>query len=347
MLRPSPLTLALFLVATPTLVAAAPEPTPSEISVARRLFEEGKAAEDAGRFREAAERFRKAIAIKDTPGMRFHLARCEEEQGALVEALVEYDRARELLESGIKAPDVERLLPDARKRVQAKVASVTLRLPEGLTNASVELDGKTLSSSVLGVPIPVNPGKHRLSATASGRTSFAAELELGAGEAKQVAVELPASAAPVVPRPEVTALPAPAPPAKVAPSSRDTGRTIALVSEASLFAAGLTTGIVFAIAKGGAADRYQTANERVLAQVDGSDPDGMACSIQREGCAELERARQEEKRNGAIATVGFVTAGVSALAFGLTLALWKTEPPARVQAAVGQDRVTLLVSTRF
>ncbi|MDF3065597.1 MAG: hypothetical protein K0R38_1198 [Polyangiaceae bacterium] len=125
----APLVLGLFLAASPRVATAAPEPTPSEISVARRLFEEGKAAEDAGRYRDAADRFRKAIAIKDTPGMRFHLARCEEEQGALVEALVEYDRAREMLDSGFKAPDVERLLPEARQRVQDKVASVTLRLP--------------------------------------------------------------------------------------------------------------------------------------------------------------------------------------------------------------------------
>src|SRR5262249_11935603 len=84
---------------------AAQEPSPTEISVARRLFDEGRAAEDAGRWREAAEKFRKATSIKDTPGMRFHLARCEEEQGAFVEALVEYDRARELIDSGVRAAD--------------------------------------------------------------------------------------------------------------------------------------------------------------------------------------------------------------------------------------------------
>lgn len=342
----APLVLGLFLAASPRVATAAPEPTPSEISVARRLFEEGKAAEDAGRYRDAADRFRKAIAIKDTPGMRFHLARCEEEQGALVEALVEYDRAREMLDSGFKAPDVERLLPEARQRVQDKVASVTLRLPDGVKDASVELDGKTLSGSVIGVPIPVNPGKHRLTATASGRTSFAAEVELGLGEAKQLAVELP-PVAPVVAAPDVSTAPAPTP-VRARPSrDGETARTVVLVSEATLFAAGLTTGIVFSIAKAGAADRYETANERVLAQVGGSDPNGIACAIPRDGCAELEDARQDEKRNGAFATVGFVTAGVSAVAFGLTLALWKSEPPARIHAQVGPHRTTLLLSTQF
>ena len=49
---------------------------------------------------------------------------------------------------------------------QSKVATVTLRLPAEVSGATVELDGKALSSSVLGVPIPLNPGKHRLSAAA-------------------------------------------------------------------------------------------------------------------------------------------------------------------------------------
>jgi tetratricopeptide (TPR) repeat protein len=166
----------LFLVSTlaalasPTLARAA-DPTPSEISVARRLFDEGKKAEDAGRWREAADRFRQAALIKDTPGIRFHLARCEEERGAFVEALLEYDRARELIEGGVKAPDVERLLNEARERVRAKVALVTLRLPDATQNASVSVDGKAVSASVLNVPLPINPGRHRLQAAAPGRTS--------------------------------------------------------------------------------------------------------------------------------------------------------------------------------
>jgi tetratricopeptide (TPR) repeat protein len=102
--------------------------------VARRLFDEGRAAEDSARWHEAAEKFRQATTIKDTPGMRFHLARCEEEQGAFVEALVEYDRARELIDSGVRAADVEKLLADAREHARAKVALLTLELPSGVRN---------------------------------------------------------------------------------------------------------------------------------------------------------------------------------------------------------------------
>jgi hypothetical protein len=321
--------------------------------VARRLFDEGRAAEDAARWQEAAEKFRKAIAIKDTPGMRFHLARCEEERGAFVEALVEYDRARELIDSGVRAADVEKLLADARERVRAKVALLTVRLPSGVENVSVELDGKALSGAVLGVPMPINPGVHRVSAVAVGRQPFAKELALGTGEVRQLALELPVAT--TVPPAAPAPAPAAAPTATVdtAPGSRVDGspvsaRTIVLVGEASVFAAALGTGIAFSVARSSADDRYQAANRTVLAPLGGSDPGGTACSVPREGCAELDEAVKDRSRAGTFAVAGFVTAGVSAAAFGLTYWLWPAgRAPTQVRASLAPGLAGLSLSGRF
>ena len=353
---------ALLLALVPLLGAtpghAAAEPTPSEISVARRLFDEGRAAEDAGRWREAAEKFRSATAIKDTPGMRFHLARCEEEQGAFVEALVEYDRARELIDSGIHAQDVEKLLAGARERVRAKVALLTLRLPKDVQNVSVELDGKALSGSVLGVPMPINPGKHRLNAVAVGRTSFAGEVELGTGEVRLLAIELPvATTVPSVvaapQRPGAAAVTT-SPPVGVtkggdAPEtdSSVSTRTIALIGEGSLFVAGVATGIAFTLARSSADDRYRTADELVRSAV-GDDPKACASKSPPAGCAELDQSLQDRSRDSTLAAGGFIAAGVSAAAFGLTLWLWPSEEaPAAVQATAARGGLQLSVSGRF
>ena len=352
---PSPL-LALLLALAPALCAssagATPEPSPTELSVARHLFDEGRAAEDAGRWREAAEKFRKATTIKDTPGMRFHLARCEEEQGAFVEALVEYDRARELIDGGVRAADVEKVLADARERVRAKVALLTLSLPDGVQNVLVELDGKALSASVLGVPMPINPGKHRLHAVAVGRTTFTNELSLDTGEVKQLAIELPIATT----VPSLAAAPAPAPAAAVstapdAPASKPVRlRTIVVVSELSLSVAGLVTGVVFTVARSSANDRMRTANELVLEQVGGSDPNGTACGMKvaPSGCADLNQAEQDRKRAGTLAAVGFVTAGASAAAIGLTYWLWPAgAPPTQVGIGARPGRFDLAISGRF
>lgn len=350
LLAPQPL-FALLLALVPAFqtapVQATPEPTPSELSVARRLFEEGRAAQDAARWREAAEKFRKAIAIKDTPGMRFHLARCQEEQGAFVEALVEYDRARELLDSGVRAADVEKLLPEARERVRAKVALLTVRLPSGVESVSVELDGKALSSSVLGVPMPLDPGVHRVEAVAVGRQPFAKDLALQTGEVRQLLLELPVAT--TVPQ----ARPAPVvATARAVDAHSETdalpARTIVLVGEASLFVAALGTGIGFSVARGAANDRYEAANRTVLAPLGGSDPEGTACSLPREGCADLEEAAQDRSRAGTLAVASFVGAGASAAAFGLTYWLWPAgRAPADVKAAVAPGHVELSFSGRF
>lgn len=321
--------------------AAAAEPSASEISVARRLFEEGRAAADASRWAEAASKFRRASAIKDTPGLRYHLARCEEEQGAFVEALIEYDRARELIDRGTRAADVEQLLPAARERVRAKVALLTLRVPDGIQNVSVHVDGKAVSASVLGVPMPINPGRHRIQAVAVGRTPYSSELSLGLGEVREVPLELP------------FATTAPAPPPRPAPAGEPTAdkasgdsavsaRTLVLVGEASLAALGLGAGILFTVSKASADERLEVANDTVLEQVGGSDPHGTACNKPVPGCAEWRQAASDREQAGNLALAGFVTAGVSAAAFGLTLWLWPdAEPAVAVQAAPSRGYLSI------
>jgi hypothetical protein len=335
--------------------SGASEPSPSEISVARRLFQDGKAAEDAGRWREAAEKFRSAIAIKDTPGMRFHLARCEEEQGAFVEALVEYDRARELIDHGMNAADVEKLLPAARERVRAKVGLLTLKLPADVQNITVELDGRALSRSVLEEPMPINPGKHRLVAVAAGRAKFDEEVQLGTGEAKQLTVELPPAAIPpkgVIAGPSEPSTSQTAVPARalLVPAPADRGsfpsRTLVLVTEGVFFGAGLVTGAGFLLAKNAARDSYEDATETV-----GNDPSACTAPTQddvRRACQKLRTAPTDENRYSTWSTIGFVTAGVSAAAFGLTYGLWPAgEKSPQIHARASGTSVDLSVTGRF
>ena len=112
-------------------------------------------------------------------------------------------------------------------------------------------------------------------------------------------------------------------------------RTVVLVSEATLFAAALGTGIAFTFVKGSANERYDAATARVMAEV-GPDPDNVACSMPVAGCAELAQAEHDRDQAAVIATASFVTAGASAAAFALTYLLWPVAPsPVRVSAGPG------------
>lgn len=347
------LALCLALWGLPVGVArAAQSPTPAELAAARRLFEEGRLAEEAGRFRDAAERFRQVTAIKDTPGIRFHLARCEEEQGAFVEALIEYDRARELIDSGVRAPDVERLLPEAREHARAKVAQLIVRLPEGVAGGSVTLDDKPLSASALGVPLPANPGHHRLSASASGRRPFATEIDLSSGETKLVSVELPESTD-AKPAPSA----APLRPARAAmpvtplahPERGMSSRTAVLITEASLAALGLAGGIGFSVAKSSADERYRQADAAIVESSVNGDPNGAACGGKSppSACNDLAAARSDSRSDGQLALAGFVASGAFAAAFGLTYWLWTDDADIRAHAWVAPGQATLAVAGRF
>src|SRR5690606_38839164 len=166
------------------------EPSPSEIAVARELFEQGKLLQDRGEWSRANAQYRKALDIKDTPGLRYRVGYCEEQLGNLVEAGVEYDRARELLESGVRADDVAELLPRTIASLQRRTPSLTLVLQDPPPNVVLRIDGDLLAPAVVGKSIPLNPGKHSIVVSAPGYRSFAQTVGLAEGERKRLRVSL-------------------------------------------------------------------------------------------------------------------------------------------------------------
>ena len=142
--------------------AWADEPTATELAIARRLFKEATELEAEGEWELAASKLKEALQIKDTPGLRFHLAHCEERLGQLVEAMLDYDRARDLLAAGAKAPDVESLLEPARRSLEQRLPTLLVVIPADVPNLSIQLNGRTQARPVLGRPAPVNPGKYHV-----------------------------------------------------------------------------------------------------------------------------------------------------------------------------------------
>src|SRR5258708_22496907 len=133
---------------TPALLA---DPLPTEIALARRLFADARSAEEAKDWAGAATKLRDAIAIKETAGLRFHLAYCEEQQGMLVEALVDYERADDL--SVDKNEELRSQIPLRRTSLQKRIPTVTLLLARDPAEAHLSVDGQVLASTSFGKPI--------------------------------------------------------------------------------------------------------------------------------------------------------------------------------------------------
>jgi hypothetical protein len=189
---------ALTAVAAPSATA---EPTPAEVTVARRFYSEAVAFEKAKDWPKAEERLRKVLEIKVTPGVYYHLANSLEQQGKLVEALLNYDRAQELIDAGTKAPDVLRLLGPSVKELKARVPSLTISVAEPV--GSMELDGQEVGPSLVGAAFPVDPGSHALLVRTPDGRVFSQTFNATEGEQVEVKPTFPDA-------PVVVAAPAPA-----------------------------------------------------------------------------------------------------------------------------------------
>jgi hypothetical protein len=290
------------------------EPTPTEIATARRLFSEARAAEDIREWSVAASKLRAAIVVKETAGLRFHLAYCEEQQGMLVEALADYERSEDLGKQSNE--DFVAQLPARRESLHKRIPTVTVLTPPTVADVVVSVDGHVVPSTFLGKPIPLNPGQHKLEAAAPGRATFVSDVMLKEGDAlvtsasmlaeekRAVSSSLPSATAP---RPT---LPPPA------PSSGSSARSFALLGEATLALGALAVGIGYTVAASSAdgdADRLR------------GEVDGQGCSAQTPSrvCTDLQHFVDLAQTDRFIGLLGFIGAGVSAAAFAGTLVLWQ------------------------
>jgi len=342
------LALAAALLASALAAPAFAEPTAAEVAVARKAFGDAVALEKDKRWAEAEAKLREALGIKETPGLRYHLGFCLENQGKLVEALVEYDRAEEMLRLGAKAPDVFELVGPARDGVKKRVASVTLKLGAKVDGVVVELDGAPIKATLIGKALPQNPGKRVVTASAPGRQPFRRELELGEGDVREISIDLPAKGSASAPAPASAPSPAadrpkygdsPAP-SEGASASLDraqppgSARTVVLIGEAAFTVIALGAGVFFTLQKGDSEDEIDKAH----AELEAGNHDASVCRSPPENakhaCSELSTLTEQRDRQANLALAGFIGAGVGAAATLATFLLWKPAPKAQAALRV-------------
>lgn len=201
--------------------------TASEIAAAKQWFSEGMALEEKGQFADALVRFKKAMAVKKTPQIVFHVGLCELRTGALVEALVSFERAVELSKTEGNA-QVESAASAELTSLRPRVPTLEIVIVGQAAPKRVLLDGTEIAGATLGTAMPVNPGAHEVIAefddgTVKQRVSVA---ERGKGKVeltppapgKQPAATPVTGGAPPGPKPAPTPEPTPAAPPAPSPS---------------------------------------------------------------------------------------------------------------------------------
>ena len=183
---------------TPVPVPPSAEPGASALVAARELFREAGQDADAGKFALALEKYRRVAAVKETGQVRFNIARCEEQLGQIASALADYELVERDMHDAHGDAENE-LRGTSRERGNAlrpRVPRLTLKgpLPQP-PSFVVRLDGAIVNDAALGVPLPVDPGRHRVEASAGGHLPITRELEISEKQAITLPLELDKSAA--------------------------------------------------------------------------------------------------------------------------------------------------------
>lgn len=151
--------LAVGLVGPSRAHAQVPEaPSPEAVEEARRLFREGVAAAEAGRWEAARRLFRDVLVRRSAPLVHFNLALACRNSNHLVEAIEQF---RQFARDPASAADTARMTAAA-----SGIAEMTQRLAHlrvvvsGDDARAFTLDGHARDLALLGQEIVVDPGTH-------------------------------------------------------------------------------------------------------------------------------------------------------------------------------------------
>jgi len=205
------------------LAASSAQAAPADVEVraARQLFADAEKDEDGGRWADALVKLRRVALVKLTAGIHYHVALCEEHLGQLASALDEYTSAEGQARAE-NAQDVLRLVGKRIADLGPRVPRLTIRLVPAVIDATVTLDGARLSAAVFGTALPVDPGEHRIEATAPHRPPTSRSVTVRERDMTAIDLQLaepppPPAPVPIAPRPAAEPAPAsPLPPPETA-----------------------------------------------------------------------------------------------------------------------------------
>lgn len=156
---------------------------------AEALLDEGKSLMKKGKVAEACPKLEESYRLSPRSATLLALAMCHEKQGKVATAWAEYiDLGAAARKEGNK-----RLEADAKARgakLELSLPRLTLSVPRAaaVEGLEVTLDGAPVDGALWGQARPIDPGQHKVSASAPGRKPWEKSVAIKRGERKTVAV---------------------------------------------------------------------------------------------------------------------------------------------------------------
>jgi tetratricopeptide (TPR) repeat protein len=177
--------------ASPASANIAPKDDPS---VPVQLFREGRQLLAEGHVEAACAKFRASLALRRSPGTLLNVGNCLESSGDLTGAAAAFEETLTLARADGNAQKAEAWSRAARTELDAlvpRIPRLVVTAP-GEADVRVELDGQTFTA--FDIEQRINPGRHRLLATAPGEPGIEHRFELAEQGHLVLDLSLPAPA---------------------------------------------------------------------------------------------------------------------------------------------------------
>ncbi len=159
-----------------TLLAPHAAAQPSAAAVAQVLFEEAVALMEQQRYEEACPKLAESQRIDPGGGTLLNLGACLEQTGKLASAYATYNEALSVaIRDGRK---------DRESSSREKLASLRPRMSHArlfappIVGLEVLLDDTSIGPAAWGLPLPLDPGRHVVRASAPGHAAWEASFDV-------------------------------------------------------------------------------------------------------------------------------------------------------------------------
>jgi tetratricopeptide (TPR) repeat protein len=174
---------------TVVALGAASRPSQADPEQAEALFFEGRRLLDAEQLDAACPKFAESHRITPSVGALLSLGDCFERQGKLASATAAFRDASKL---ATERGDAERAHEGLRRAdlLDPKLSELVIRVRDSAPGLVVKRDGEIVASAQFGVRVPVDPGRHVVTAEADGRLPYRTNVSVDQ-PSKALVVEVP------------------------------------------------------------------------------------------------------------------------------------------------------------
>jgi hypothetical protein len=285
-------------------------------ATAQELFEQGRTLMEEKRYEEACPKLAESYRLDPGGGTLLNLAYCNQQLGKLATAWAQFKQAL----GAARKDDREDRMEIASKHIEEltpQLSRLTIIVPEEarVEGLVVERDGVKLGRAAWRLATPVDPGAHRIVASAPGHQSRAYDVTLEPASVETVTIE----ALMPLPPPKPVALPIehpPPPPEPPPPPPEPTGLSTQATMGYIAIAVGSATGTIGLVFGGVALSKSQQSDDLCSTEL---------CPDTESGARAVELNDQASQYATVANVLGF--GGLAVTALGVALVLTASDGP--------------------